>query len=154
MKQILDTKYFITEDGQVYNSKSKKFLKDSINTNGYSTVQIRVRNKRITGAHVLNAIANFGYKEGMVVHHKDKNRSNNHISNLEWTTQKNNIHLSYETMSQVRNFRKCQLLFKGEVISEHKSVNEATREFVRLTGGSFSSMNKYRKVGDYEVKKV
>ena len=32
-----------------------------------------------------------GYFEGAVVNHKDGNTLNNHYTNLEWTTQRNNI---------------------------------------------------------------
>lgn len=33
-----------------------------------------------------------GYFEGAVVNHKDGNIHNNHYTNLEWVTQKENIH--------------------------------------------------------------
>lgn len=38
-----------------------------------------------------------GYKEGFVVNHIDGNTSNNYYKNLEWVSQKENVHKSYIT---------------------------------------------------------
>lgn len=46
-----------------------------------------------------------------VVNHIDHNTFNNSYTNLEWVTTRENIHHSYSTMSQVRNERKCKLIY-------------------------------------------
>ena len=48
-----------------------------------------------------------GYFDGAVVNHKDGNNRNNHASNLEWVTQRDNIHQSYKDsgLDQTRNYK-------------------------------------------------
>lgn len=57
-----------------------------------------------------------GYFEGAVVNHKDGNNRNNHASNLEWVTQRDNIHQSYKDsgMDQVRNYKMWYLFDENE----------------------------------------
>lgn len=59
------------------------------------------------GVHQLVAQAFVpGWFEGAVVNHKDANKLNNHYTNLEWVTQKENVNKSYETsgIGAVRNY--------------------------------------------------
>ncbi|WAX11623.1 DNA endonuclease [Enterocloster phage CB473P3] len=59
------------------------------------------------GVHQLVAMTFVpGWFEGAVVNHKDANTLNNHYTNLEWVTQKENINKSYETsgINAVRNY--------------------------------------------------
>lgn len=154
MKQFLDSYYYVTEDGQIWSDFSKKFLSQGRNNSGYPTVGIRVNGKKYTMVHEIVAVAYYGYQEGKEVDHINDIRDDNRASNLQWLTRDENLKKSYRTMGPIRNYIGCQLLFKGNVISECKSISEACREYVTLTGGSFSSMNKHRKVGDYEIKKV
>lgn len=46
-----------------------------------------------------------------VVNHIDHNTFNNKYTNLEWVTTKENVHHSYSVKSQVRNERKCKLIY-------------------------------------------
>lgn len=64
-----------------------------------------------------------GYKEGFVVNHIDGNTKNNYYKNLEWTTQKDNIHQSYTTSSldATRNYYIIELYDpQGEYIDKFK----------------------------------
>lgn len=63
-------------------------------SNGVSYLRVGLStnsNKKFINIHRLVAI-HFceGFKEGLVVNHKDGNTLNNHYSNLEWVTQKQN----------------------------------------------------------------
>ena len=91
---------------------------------------------------------------GEVVHHKDGNTLNNNVENLEWTTQRENIRHSYKKMSQVRNYRECQLLKDGVPIGHFQSISEACRYASKHYGVSFSSLSKYGKSKGFEVLKV
>lgn len=84
--------YFATEDGKIYSSKSGKFISQRTNQRGYLVVNLSINGKCKTfTVHRLIAKA-FLYRNAdfRVVNHLDGNKLNNNISNLEWTTHKEN----------------------------------------------------------------
>lgn len=88
-----------------------------------------------------------------VVHHKDGDSFNNHPSNLEWTTQQKNIHRSYETMSQTRNYITTKL-YKGDLlVGEFGSQKEACAKASEM-GASFTSLEKHKIHGEFRLEKV
>lgn len=95
MKQIEGfSKYFITEDGQVWSEKTKMFLKPRFDKNGY--VRISMKNDegklKTRFIHRLVAEAYIPNPEGLAtVNHKDENKQNNCVDNLEWLSQKDNV---------------------------------------------------------------
>lgn len=85
-------KYYITEDGQVWSEKTHKFLtfKD---VNGYNKVELFNNGKRkYVFVHRLVAEAFIPNPDNLpCINHKDENRKNNKVENLEWcTTEYNN----------------------------------------------------------------
>lgn len=86
------------------------------------------------------------------VDHIDHNKTNNNYKNLRWVSHKENIHHSYEIMPQTRNFRECVLEYCGKIIGKFKSINECCIYAAEHFGLSYSSMNKYRKVGEYVIR--
>lgn len=80
--------YFITEDGRVWSSKRKIFLKTWENHNGY--LKVNIGNKQVF-VHRLVAKAYVGNGSSKpFVNHIDGNKKNNHYSNLEWVTASEN----------------------------------------------------------------
>lgn len=111
-----DTTLYAFSDGRIYSTKTNKFLKVSIsNSNSYAHVYARINGKfKKTRAHRLIATAFFGeIKRGIVVNHKDGNRSNNHIENLELITQRENI-------------------FHGKDLEKDKLIRELRNEILEL----------------------
>lgn len=82
--------YCVTEAGVVINTRTNKVLNTDMNSGGYLRVTLCVEGvaKRIT-VHRLVALTYLGYSE-LVVNHKDGNKLNNHISNLEWVSPSEN----------------------------------------------------------------
>ena len=85
----------ISNTGMVRNIKTGYILKQSLNRQGYHNVYLRNQNGKSTlRVHRLVAI---NFIENCLnkpeVNHKDCNKSNNDVSNLEWVTPKeNSIH--------------------------------------------------------------
>ena len=93
MKQIPNSKYFIDDLGNVY-GKSKKLKTNQLH-NGYRDVTIRFLDssvKRIL-VHRLVALVYLPNPENKpVVNHKDGDKANNRLENLEWASYKENNH--------------------------------------------------------------
>lgn len=86
--------YFISEDGKVWNSKKNLFLKHMINRGYCQIILCRHSKHKTFKIHRLVALAFLPNPENKrEVNHKDGNKENNHVSNLEWNTRsENNIH--------------------------------------------------------------
>lgn len=88
--------YYITKSGEVI-SKARKNeikLKPNKTANGYlKVVLMGSGGSRITvNVHRLVAMAFLeNFNEGYVVNHKDGNKENNSVDNLEWVSPKENI---------------------------------------------------------------
>lgn len=87
--------YTIDTEGRIYSIRSKKYLSlkpDSIF--GYVHVGLCKNGKtKQCNVHRLVAQAFIPNPNNLqVVHHKDDNKSNNRVENLEWCTQKENVH--------------------------------------------------------------
>jgi hypothetical protein len=94
MKQFRDTYYLISESGEVYNTKRKVYLKTNKAQRGYRAVRLgklKIFVHRIVAElYILNP-NNYPY-----INHIDGNTSNNHVSNLEWCTQGQNVKHAYD----------------------------------------------------------
>ena len=111
--------YAVTESGKIYsinpylkcglkqlserNNNPDRYINTHLNKNNHSyTFQVH----RLVGKYFVD-----GYFEGAEIDHKDRNKHNNHYTNLEWVTHKENLHRSYTTMSQVRNYKLWYLIY-------------------------------------------
>ena len=104
----LDGKYLASSDGRIKSverevtiGSNKRTVKEHtlkpIKTKtGYVVVNLTYPSRRQHLVHRLIAEAFLGIADGMVVNHKDLNKENNSISNLEVVTQKQNIDHSCE----------------------------------------------------------
>lgn len=86
-------KYEISSYGRVRNSTNGRILRGSINSRGYRRYDLSIDGERIVRCgHVLVANAFIPKCDGKhLVNHKDGDRLNNHVSNLEWCTHSENI---------------------------------------------------------------
>jgi hypothetical protein len=85
--------YSINIKGEVYSWRSKKFLKPQKQRNGYLTVNLfNGKNVKTKTIHRLVAEV-FIHNEfdKPFVNHKDLDKTNNNVNNLEWVTASENI---------------------------------------------------------------
>ena len=108
--------YAVTESGRIYSINPKRNGYNGLrelaqhnknNPKRYLSVCCCKDNKeyyfqihQLVGKYFVD-----GYFEGAEIDHKNRDKHNNHYKNLEWVTHRENIHRSYQTMSQVRNYK-------------------------------------------------
>ena len=100
---IIDNKptgYLIDKSGRVFTTKRNRFMNLSVGGNGYVNVRIRLGQTgryKMKLVHILVMEAFIGPSNGMDVNHKDGDKSNNNLDNLEYNTRSENIKHSYRT---------------------------------------------------------
>jgi len=84
--------YLIYDDGRVQNKKTKRFLKQFFNKDAYYLVGLYKNGKRkCFSTHRLVALHYLDSVEGKnEIDHIDRNKTNNHISNLRWCNRSEN----------------------------------------------------------------
>lgn len=96
--------YAITRDGQVWSYKKPngvrphagRFLKLQKTARGYFKIMFRDRKRFLV--HRLVALTYIPQKPGHIqINHKDGNKTNNSVSNLEWCTPEYNIEHAIRT---------------------------------------------------------
>ena len=121
--------YEISNFGNIRNILTNKMLKPSIKAGYYNVSLTHNKIRKGLKIHRLVALAFIENPENKTdVNHKDKNKLNNHITNLEWNTRKeNNLHRS-QGMTIKTN--KNKPLFRinpetNEIIEKYNSIEEA-----------------------------
>lgn len=93
-----DPMYLVDEKGEVFSLFTNKYLKKSKSKTGYLVVNIRNNGTRAPAyIHRLVAEAFIENPDKKAeVNHKDGNKQNNKVENLEWVTNKENIRHSVD----------------------------------------------------------
>ena len=115
-------RYEITRDGRVYDKLKERELK-SWEISGYLFYRIVDQNGiHIVAAHrlVAQTYASDWFEE-CVVHHKDHNRKNNSIENLECMTEAKHLHM-HKAKFQEDLIKICPVCKKEFVWSSHSQV--------------------------------
>lgn len=144
--------YSIFKDGTVINNISGKPLKPVKNDKGYMRVGL-YKNKRVfkffihrlVAIHFINNPQNLPY-----INHKDENKSNNSVDNLEWCTAKYNSNYGTRLIRMAQSRGRSIKAFKhgvfvGAFDSQKKcamelninpsGVNRAIRGLQKTVGG-------------------
>lgn len=86
-------KYQITTWGRVYSVDSERFIKPCENEKGYLRIDLKDARGKRKHHKVHRLVANAfipNYDNKPQVNHKDGNKANNSVTNLEWVTDKEN----------------------------------------------------------------
>ena len=91
--------YYVSQDGIVINIKTKRKLKYQTDKNGYFRVNLyNKENKTKQFVHRLVAMAYLENDYNLPqVNHKDGNKQNNNVDNLEWCSAKENVNHAFRT---------------------------------------------------------
>lgn len=127
--------YEVDTNGNVYN-KNGKLKKFSLNPKGYCIVNFMIDGKRIGfGIHTLVAKQFIPNPENKTqINHKDGNKQNNCVDNLEWVTPSENIRHSFDVLVRTPSGEK-EIVGRdkntGEIVYKFKSLAEAGRYFAK-----------------------
>jgi hypothetical protein len=121
-------RYYIDHKGEIYDLKRNTIIKQHLNT-GYKRVSLRTRDNHQKSyyVHVLVAISFLGDKSSdMTVNHKDGDKVNNSIYNLEWVSHRENMKhaINIGLIKNKKSYDKetvkkvCELLEKNKTAEE------------------------------------
>lgn len=130
--------YELSEIGEVRNIKTGRVMKTSINQKGYETVCLHDNNKQYTRrVHRLVADAfSESHDTKLDVIHKDGNRLNNAINNLEWRNRSDIIKQTYSNgRQQTHRMKKVRCVETGEIF-------ESIVECSKVTGVSKTTISR------------
>lgn len=107
--QLDNAPYIVTEDGKLWSLRKQKYLKPADNGLGYlqTLITFNDNTRKMLKIHRLVAqcyIPNPDNKSD--VNHKDGNKANNHVSNLEWMTHSENVQHSYTSLNRLATIQR------------------------------------------------
>lgn len=148
MKEIKDFPgYYITEDGRMFSDKRKNVLKElKVSENKYGYLRI-VLNRVSRDIHRLVAETYIENPDNLPqVNHIDENKLNNHISNLEWITQKENaIHSYCRWIWEVENI-KTNEIFKTINLNQFAKDNNLDQGSLLKTSTGIRNHHKNHRI--------
>jgi hypothetical protein len=156
-KKILDyPNYLISKEGQVYSTNRNKIKISEINQNGYCRIEICNQNgkkkfyiHRLVAETYISNPHNYGQ-----VNHKDLNKHNNNVDNLEWCSE--SMNMQHNADNKLENSRKViQLdpLDENKIIGTFNSIKEASKK-VKINNTSIvhCCSGKHNSAGGYKWK--
>lgn len=171
MKDIGFSRYCITKSGEVYSLFSNRYMKQNKSHNGYSIVNIvgDDGNKKTKKVHrlLLQTFQPIDNPSVMTVNHKDGDKGNNNLSNLEWLSFEDNIRHAHVNDLIAANFSNEHTVYpeddevifldKSKMISTRKDISEELLHviFQRLQDGyRICDLSKMVGVRDYTIKNL
>ena len=130
--------YAVTSCGKVYSYKRKKFLKPFKRKGGYLAVGLYKNGKtNYYLVHRLVAMAYIPNPDNLPqINHKDENKENNALQNLEWCDQSYNINYGN------RNKRIAKSLGKPVFCEELNRTFDGVRAAARELGLDYSNISR------------
>ena len=147
-KDFIDIKgfenlYKINTNGEIYSVISNKILKPSKDSGEYLNISLRKNGRyyqmlvhRLVALQFLDNPNNYKY-----INHKDRNKTNNNINNLEWCTASYNS--NYENM--IANNNKLYKGFKIKITDTIDNINynfNTIREAAKELKLSYASLTR------------
>lgn len=151
--------YLCNEQGEIYSLKRNKILKGTVNKQGYKCVLLTKNDGKIKRVRVHRIVAQTfipNPENKPQINHKDGNKMNNAISNLEWVTSKENIHHAIKTgLVDNSGTHHGQATCNEEKLKEIRNLiseGKKDKEIEKITGIPFYTIGGIRKGKHYKEK--
>lgn len=116
--------YYIHPDGRIYSKYTYMLLKPRENTYMYVRLnKVNMAIHRLVAQHFIPNPENKPF-----VNHKDGNKLNNHVNNLEWTTIAENNQHAIDTNLNPCKIPVKQYTLEGQFVKLHKSITDACKD--------------------------
>lgn len=119
--------FLISIDGNVYNKSRKSFLTPR-QTGSYMSVVLDTKHyciHRLLATYFIDKPEN--YNDKWIVNHKDGNKLNNNIENLEWLSASDNAQHAYDTGARSTARPIIQKDLDGNIVGEYINATHASR---------------------------
>ena len=120
--------YQISSKGRFKNKDGK--VKDKFNIGcGYSEIKVKQKGSHLKIHHLVAKVFISNPLNKPFVNHKDGNKLNNNVNNLEWVTNSENVQHGYDTGLNMQGLSPIiQYDATGKnIIAEYKSINDAAK---------------------------
>lgn len=149
--------YSVSTFGNVRNDKTGKILKNILNSDGYCELTLydsfsRSASKKVHKLVALAFIYNPNPKHFTQINHKDEDKTNNHVENLEWCTPKYNINYGSRTqkaVSKQSQFMKGKFVGSKNSFYGKKHTEESKKKMSEAHKGYVPSLEARRKVSAF-----
>ena len=135
------TNYEVSNLGNIRNTKSGQVLNPGVSGNGYKQVSLKMKDTgKFCKRYVHRLVAQYWLpnpENKREVNHKNLDKTDNRVENLEWVTSSDNQKHKYQNSNYKTSNRKIVQLNPDtlEVIAEFPSVIEAVRSFGKTGRG-------------------
>lgn len=137
-------KYQVSNMGRLWNVQTQRIFSGSVGQDGYVKTTLTAINgkKKTEKVHRLVALSFLGLPEDKnktQVNHKDENKTNNCLDNLEWMTPLENCNYGTRNQRAGEKHRRMvsQFSMSGEWIATYNSLKDAAAQ----TGVSYSNIS-------------
>lgn len=126
-------KYEVSNTGKVRNIKTKKIINPYISKEGFPTINLYTNDKKTKRKFIHRLVAETfltDFKAWQVVEHKDQNKLNNNLNNLEWINKGDSISFNKGVHKRAIKRRKPLNMYdlEGNLIKTFESVKQAAQE--------------------------
>lgn len=149
-KQIRDTNYYVSDEGKIFNQKTKRYLNGSLDKNGY--LRFRLENRNVSIHRMV--LETFNPRDDMnllEVNHINGIKADNRLVNLEWVTHQDNMNHA----KQIELTKKCsnQGIANGraklteeqvKAIRQDKRTYQKIADEYHITKSTISAIKNYK----------